>query len=134
MSVNKVILIGNLGSDPEVRYLDTGTAAANFRLATEERYTGKDGQKQTITDWHRIVLYGPPASVAEKYLKKGSKIYLEGRLKTRTWEDKGVKKFITEVRGDLMKMLSFPKDSVPSNEPMVSMNETTPDEPDDLPF
>lgn len=107
-SVNKVILIGNLGKDPEIRVLENGTKMARFSVATSERYTDKTtGERKTITDWHDIVLWRGLADVAEKFLKKGRKVYIEGRLKTRSWQDEsGVTKYITEVVGDNLTMLT----------------------------
>lgn len=96
--VNKVILIGNLGKDPEVRHLDNGRAVANFSLATSEVYNNKSGERVTNTEWHNIVMWTPLAELAEKYLKKGSQIYVEGKLQTRTYDDKdGNRKYMTEV-------------------------------------
>ena len=86
--VNKVILVGNLGQDPEVRYLDSGVAVANFSLATTENYKNKQGERVSQTEWHNIVLWRGLAEVAEKYLKKGSSIYVEGKIRNRKWEDK----------------------------------------------
>lgn len=98
-SVNKVILIGNLGKDPEVKYTPSGTAVANFSLATNERYKDKDGQWQDRTEWHNIVAWQKLAEIVGEYLKKGSKAYIEGRLQTSSWEDKqsGEKKYRTEI-------------------------------------
>ena len=105
-SVNKVILIGNLGQDPELRYTPSGAAVTNFSIATNEVWKDKEGNQQERTEWHRIVLWTKLAEIAGEYLKKGSKIYIEGRLQTRSWEDKdGVKKYTTEVIGDNMTML-----------------------------
>lgn len=105
--VNKVILIGRLGKDPEVRHLESGTAVANFTMATTESYRDKNtGERKEITDWHNIVLWRGLAEVAEKYLKKGNLIYIEGKLKTRSWEDKeGNTRYTTEVVADNMTML-----------------------------
>ncbi len=109
--VNKVVLVGNAGQDPEVRHLDSGVAVANFNLATNESYKDKNGEKVTQTEWHRIVLWRGLAEVAEKYVKKGELLYIEGRLRTRSWEDKdGVKKYTTEVFADAMKMLGKKSD------------------------
>ena len=104
--VNKVILIGNLGKDPEVRHLDNGVAVANFSLATTESYTNKQGDRVNQTEWHNIVLWRGLAEVAEKYLKKGSSVYIEGKIKTRKWEDKeGINRYNTEILADNMTML-----------------------------
>ena len=86
--VNKVILIGNLGKDPEVRYLDSGVAVANFSLATTESYKNKEGERVSQTEWHNVVLWRGLAEVAEKWLKKGSSVYIEGKIRSRKWEDK----------------------------------------------
>lgn len=108
--INKVILIGNLGKDPDVRSLESGAKVANFTLATTEYFKGKDGQRQEATEWHNIVLWNQLAELAEKYLKKGNSIYLEGRIKTRSYDDKdGVKKYITEIFGNQMTFLGGPK-------------------------
>jgi single-strand DNA-binding protein len=98
-SVNKVILIGNLGKDPEVKYTPQGTAVAKITLATNERFKGKDGNWQDRTEWHNVVLWQRLAEIAGEYLKKGGKVYIEGRLQTRSWDDKqtGQKKYMTEV-------------------------------------
>ena len=106
-SVNKVILIGNLGKDPEMRYLPSGEAIANFSVATSEAWTDKtSGDKKEATEWHRVVFFGRTAEVVGQYVKKGSKIYVEGRLQTRKWQDKeGQERYTTEVRGDVMRML-----------------------------
>jgi single-strand DNA-binding protein len=106
-SVNKVILIGNLGKDPEMRYMPSGEAIANFSVATSEAWTDKaSGDKKEATEWHRVVFFGRTAEVVGQYVKKGSKIYVEGRLQTRKWQDKeGQDRYTTEVRGDVMRML-----------------------------
>lgn len=110
--VNKVILIGNLGKDPEVRHLDNGRAVANFSLATSEVYNNKNGERVTNTEWHNIVMWTPLAELAEKYLKKGSQIYLEGKLQTRSYDDKdGNRKYITEVVAATMNFLGSRSDS-----------------------
>ena len=106
-SVNKVILIGNLGKDPEMRYLPSGEAIANFSVATSENWTDKtSGDKKEATEWHRVAFFGRTAEVAGQYLKKGAKIYVEGSLRTRKWQDKdGQDRYTTEVKGDVMRML-----------------------------
>jgi single-strand DNA-binding protein len=109
-SVNKVILIGNLGKDPEIRRLENGAVIATFSLATSEVFTDKStGEKKEITDWHDIVLWRGLAEVAEKYIRKGAKIYVEGKLKKRSWQDKeGNTRYSTEVVGDDLTILSRP--------------------------
>ncbi len=98
-SVNKVILIGNLGKDPEVKYTPQGTPVAKVALATNERFKDKDGNWQDRTEWHNVVLWARLAEIAGEYLKKGGKVYIEGRLQTRSWDDKqtGQKKYMTEI-------------------------------------
>ena len=131
--VNKVILVGNLGKDPEVKYLDSGVAVANFSLATTESYKNKDGERVNQTEWHNIVLWRGLAEVAEKWLKKGSNVYIEGKIKTRKWEDKeGNARYNTEILADNMTMLGS-KSTSPSSETITS-NQSTSDTADDLPF
>ncbi|HIG33226.1 MAG TPA: single-stranded DNA-binding protein [Flavobacteriales bacterium] len=131
--VNKVILVGNLGKDPEVKYLDNGVAVANFSLATTENYKNKEGEKVSQTEWHNIVLWRGLAEVAEKYLKKGASVYIEGKIKTRKWEDKdGNTRYNTEILADNMTMLGGKKDS--QETPIDPPQETTSDKADDLPF
>jgi single-strand DNA-binding protein len=106
-SINKVILIGNLGRDPELRYTPQGRPVANFSMATTEYWTDKGGEKQKRTEWHNIVLWGRPAEVANQYLKKGSSCYIEGRITSRSWEDKDkVKHYRTEIEGLALQLLS----------------------------
>ncbi len=105
-SVNKVILIGNLGRDPEVRYMPSGDAVANISIATTETWKDKNGEKQEKTEWHRVAMFGKQAEIAGEYLKKGSQVYIEGRLETRKWTDKeGHERTTTEIRADRMQML-----------------------------
>ena len=104
--VNKVILVGNLGRDPEVRYTKSGQAVASFSIATSEKWTGKDGNKEEKTEWHRIVAWGKLGEICGEYLSKGKQVYLEGRLQTREWEDNnGNKKQTTEIVASNMTML-----------------------------
>ena len=104
--VNKVILVGRLGRDPEVRYTPSGTAVANFSIATSEQWTNKDGEKQERTEWHKIVAWKRLGEICGEYLHKGSQIYIEGRLQTRDWEDRdGNKRYTTEVIAQNMQML-----------------------------
>ena len=104
-SLNKVMLIGRLGKDPEVRYTSSGQAVANFSMATDESYKNNDGEKVQKTEWHRLVLWGKLAEIAQQYLKKGSLVYIEGKLQTREWEKDGEKKYQTEVVGFSLQML-----------------------------
>ena len=106
MSVNKVILVGNLGRDPEMRHTQNGRAVANFTLATNERWKDRDGQQQERTEWHRIVLWDRLAEISTEYLSKGRQVYIEGRLQTREWEDRdGNKRYTTEIVATNMQML-----------------------------
>ncbi len=150
--VNKVILIGNLGSDPEVRHLSNGAVVANFNIATSESYTNKNGERVTQTEWHRIELWEGLAKVAEQYLKKGQSVYIEGRIKTENWQDKdGNNRTTTRIRGNNMTMLGGRTDSSanasPQNQPATEAvpQAVTPtneaeasapaaEESDDLPF
>lgn len=148
--VNKVILIGNVGADPDVRYLEGGTAVANLRLATTESYKNKNGERVDQTEWHNIVLWRGLAEIVEKYVHKGMRLYIEGRIRTRSWDDQnGTKRYTTEIWADNMQMLSFKQDngdggsapartynapasSTGSNAPSAAS--TMPDDSDDLPF
>jgi len=134
--VNKVILIGNLGKDPEVRYLEGGVAVANFPLATTEVHKNRAGDKVESTEWHNIVLWRGLAEVAEKLLKKGMQVYIEGRLRTRSWEDKdGSKKRATEIVGENLTILSRKSNGMENGEVLTASAddlEVTP--PADLPF
>ncbi len=106
MSVNKVILVGRLGKDPDLRYTTSGTAVANFTLATSERFKDKSGEQQEKTEWHNIVVWRNLAEICGKYLKKGKQVYIEGKIQTRSYDDRdGNKKYITEVVADQMQML-----------------------------
>lgn len=142
--VNKVILLGNLGKDPEIRYLESGAAVCSFSMATSETYTDRSsGERVTQTEWHNVVLWRKLAETAEKYLKKGSSVYIEGKLRSRSWEDQnGQKRYTTEVVGDQMQMLGRPGDGNQqnSNAAPAAQNQTaaapssTSDDSDDLPF
>ena len=149
--VNKVILIGNLGSDPEVRHLSNGSVVANFNIATSETYTNRDGQRVTQTEWHRIELWDGLAKIAEQYLRKGQMVYIEGKLRTETWQDKdGNNRTTTRIRGLNMTMLGSRNTDQPAPAPAPEqhhpepMNEAPPEAPaqtssesepeDDLPF
>jgi len=106
MSVNKVILVGRLGRDPETRYTGGGQAVANFSIATDETYKDRNGERQKHTEWHKIVVWGKQAEIAQKYLKKGSLLYLEGRIQSREWQDKeGQKRTSFEVVANSFRML-----------------------------
>lgn len=141
MSVNKVILVGNVGKDPEVRYLDKGVAVGNFSLATTEKgYTLQNGtQVPERTEWHNIVVWRGLAELAEKYIRKGSQLYVEGKIQTRAWEKDGIKRYTTEIYAETINLLGKRPEHT---EPLVSAS-STPSEPletppphvaDDLPF
>ena len=148
--VNKVILVGNLGRDPEVRHLENGTPVASFSLATSESYKDRTtGERKTVTEWHNVVLWRGLAEVAEKYLHKGDQVYIEGKLRTRSWEKDGATRYSTEIIGDNMTMLgskgsqsggdsgqgesyASSAPSQPSNESAVQAQNN--EELDDLPF
>lgn len=151
--VNKVILVGNLGADPETRYLPSGGAVTNIRIATSEIWKDKQtGQNQERTEWHRVVFFNRLAEIAAEYLKKGSKVYIEGSLRTRQWEQDGVKRFATEIVANEMQMLdskgtmadlpadgeSYPDYSAPTSEPSKKPQKTATsnvdDFDDDIPF
>jgi single-strand DNA-binding protein len=107
--VNKVILVGNLGADPEVKFLSSGTQVANFRIATTENRVNRSGEKVSLTEWHRIVAFGRLAEICGQYLTKGKQVYIEGRIRTRSWEDKdGNRRFTTEIIANQMQMLGGP--------------------------
>ncbi|MCX6195908.1 MAG: single-stranded DNA-binding protein [Flavobacteriales bacterium] len=132
-TVNKVILIGNLGKDPEIRRLENGAVVATFSIATSESFTDKNsGEKKEITDWHDIVLWRGLAEIAEKYIRKGTKIYVEGKLKKRSWQDKeGNTKYNTEVIGEELTILSRLEISDKTAAPYNSSG--TPNLPSDMP-
>jgi len=132
-TVNKVILIGNLGKDPEIRRLENGAVVATFSIATSESFTDKNsGEKKEITDWHDIVLWRGLAEIAEKYIRKGTKIYVEGKLKKRSWQDKeGNTKYNTEVIGEELTILSRLETSDKTAAPYNSSG--TPNLPSDMP-
>ncbi len=139
--INKVILIGNLGRDPEVQNFENGVKKAGFSLATTEIFKSKEGEKTSHTEWHNIVLWRGLAEVAEKFLKKGMTVYVEGRIRRREYDDKdGQKKFIYEIIGDVLQMLGSPRDSsqngpLPSPVDMSKESSMVVEPPtDDLPF
>jgi single-strand DNA-binding protein len=137
--VNKVLLVGNVGKDPEVRHIESGVAVANFPIATNESYKNKSGERVTNTEWHNIVVWRGLAEVVEKYVKKGSLLYIEGKIRTRSYDDQnGNKRYITEIVADNLKMLdrSSGGDSSQSQEsqPQAPEGNFKSDETDDLPF
>ena len=147
-SVNKVILVGNLGRDAELRYTPGGAAVATLNLATTETWNDKEGQRQEKTEWHRVILWGKQAETLNQYLQKGKQIYVEGRLQTRQWDDKdGNKRYTTEIRGDRIVLLGGgggggmgaggggrqqPRSAGPSEEHMIEPGSELTD--DDIPF
>jgi len=143
-SVNKVILVGNLGRDAEVRYTPGGAAVASFSIATTENWTSKDGEKHEQTEWHRIVLWGKSAESLQPYLTKGKQIYVEGRLQTRQWEKDGQKHYTTEIKSDRIVLLGGGARSGGGDRPIDRgsdqggysdpMKETSPITDDDIPF
>lgn len=135
--VNKVTLIGRLGGDPEVRYTTSGTAIANFTLATSENWKDKEGNKQEKTEWHKIVAFRRLAEICGEYLVKGKQIYIEGRIQTRQWEDKdGNKRYTTEIVANQMQMLGSAKDAADSGpaQGAPSSNENDMPVDEDIPF
>ena len=140
-SVNKVILVGNLGADVETRYMPNGDAVANIRLATTESWKDKDGNKQERTEWHRVIFYRRLAEIVGQYLKKGSSVYLEGRIRTRKWTDKdGQERYTTEIEATEMQMLggrSEQQEPAPHKEAAPDKKPSKPDFSDlddDIPF
>lgn len=134
MSVNKVILIGRLGADPEIRYTADGQPVATFRIATNEVWV-KDGKKQERTEWHRIVAFGRLAEICGEYLSKGRQVYIEGRLQTRSYEDReGIKRFVTEIVAQNMQMLGGRRDMAPPSGEMEPSFAEEPPPDEDLPF
>lgn len=145
--VNKVILIGNLGADPEVRHLENGVTVANFNLATSETFKDRQtGERREQTEWHRIVVWRGLAEVVEKYVKKGSKVYVEGKLRTRKWEKDGIDRYTTEIYADNLTMLDkpntgdggaqagTPRQQAPAPQPSAVMEPPINEGEDDLPF
>jgi len=155
MSLNKVMLIGNVGKDPEVRHLESGATTASFTLATTERYKDRNGETKEQTEWHNIVCWRATAEVVEKYVRKGTQLYIEGRIRTRSYTDRdGNIRYITEINADNLQMLGrrsegsypaasrapaqaapayTPAPSVPKSAPIIDMSAVE-DEGDDLPF
>jgi single-strand DNA-binding protein len=142
--INKVILVGNLGKDPEVKYLEGGTAVANFTIATSETFKDRtSGERKTSTEWHNVVVWRGLAEISEKYLKKGMQVYVEGKLRTRQWQDKdGNTRYTTEIVGDNLQMLGKKEEnsSSTSTEQNATTSAASPtvddtsNQADDLPF
>lgn len=123
--INKVILVGHLGKDPEVRYLDQNRAVANLTLATNERYTDRNGNKVETTEWHNLEMWDGLAKIAEKYLKKGSLVYVEGKLKTEEWEKDGIKRYTTRIRVNTMNMMDRAGGNSGNNNPAPASTAST---------
>lgn len=136
MSVNRVILVGHLGKDPEIKFTPSGIALAKFSLATSEKRKDPDGNLKEHTEWHNIILWRRLAEIAGEYLKKGMLVYIEGRIQTRSWDDpSGSKKYITEIIGDRMQMLQTKGETGAAPEPRLGESEAAaPEEEEDLPF
>lgn len=134
--INKVILLGNVGAEPEVRALDGGKKVARIRVATTERYTDQQGNKQEQTEWHSVTLWGGLADVADKYVHKDSQVYIEGKIRTREYEAKGEKRYATEIMANDMKLLGRPKDAndAPQAVTPAPQAPATPPYSDNLPF
>ena len=134
-SINKTILVGRLGNNPEGRYTPSGRSYASFSIATDEYWIDNNNNRKEHTEWHNVVLWSPLAEIAENYLKKGSQVYIEGKISNRSYEDKdGVKKYISEVVGrDITLLGRAPESSSQNNEPTNNTSQETPVE-DDLPF
>jgi len=139
-SVNKVILIGNLGRDPEVRYTQNGTAVANFTLATNEVWNDKSGERQERTEWHRIVVWGKQAEIAREHLSKGKQVYIEGSIQTRQWDDReGHKRTTTEIKAQRLIMMGRAEAgenrmNAAAPPPDAAGDEPGPPPDDDIPF
>jgi|UniRef100_A0A7C3WSL2 single-strand DNA-binding protein len=131
-SVNRVILVGHLGADPELRYTANGTAVARFRIATTEVYTDRAGARQERTEWHRIVAWGKLAEICGQYLSKGKLVYIEGRIRSDSWEQEGVKRYSYEIVADTMKMLSGRGPERETEPPFPPPEAGVPE--DDIPF
>ncbi len=135
-SVNKAILIGNLGADPELRYTPGGQAVASFSMATTEKFKNKEGEQQERTEWHNIVCWRRTAEIANEYLKKGSPVYIEGRIQYRSYEDKdGIKRYRTDIVAQRLQLLgSRGQTERPAPEPSKAPEPQAPSDDDDLPF
>lgn len=133
--LNKVILIGNLGADPELRFMPNGNGVASVSIATSERYKDKEGNKQEKTEWHRVIFFNKLAEIVGEYVKKGSSIYVEGKLQTRKWQDKdGKDHYTTEIIASEMKMLGGKGETKQNTQSNQNYTEQAPDFDDDIPF
>ena len=147
MALNKVLLIGNVGKDPEIRHLQGGASVATITLATSERYRDRNGESRELTEWHTIIAWRQLADLAENYIRKGSQIYVEGKIRSRSWDDQnGQKRYVTEIQADTIQLLGRRGDNPASQPapqqaqphqpttPIVNPADLTDDGPDDLPF
>lgn len=134
-SVNKVMLLGNLGADPDLRYTQSGTPVVNFRMATTTIWNDDQGERKSRTEWHRVVVWGKQAEIAGEYLKKGSQVHIEGSLQTRDWTDRdGNKRYTTEVRAQRLQLLGKPKGDPVSEPPATDDPPAEQEPPEDIPF
>ena len=149
MALNKVLLIGNVGKDPEVRHLQGGASVAPITLATSERFKDRSGEMREVTEWHTIIAWRQLADLAENYIRKGSQIYVEGKIRSRSWDDQnGQKRYVTEIQADVIQLLGRRGDAAPAapaaqpqqhapsqpTTPIVSPDDLNDDGTDDLPF
>lgn len=139
--INKATLLGNVGNDPDIRTMQSGDKVANFTLATSERWKDKNtGEQKEATEWHRVTVWGNLAGIVEQYVRKGSKLYLEGQIKTRSWEQDGQKKYTTEIVlqgfGGVLKLLDSKGDAKPTQHEQAKQNgyQPQPEPEDDIPF
>lgn len=143
MALNKVLLIGNVGKDPEIRHLESGTAVATITLATSEKFKDRSGEQKEVTEWHTVVAWRNLAELAENFIRKGSQIYVEGRIRTRSWEDQNAQKhYVTEIEAQNIQLLgrregttaTVRPQQTPVTTPVITPAELAEDGPDDLPF
>ncbi len=133
MALNKVLLIGNVGKDPEVRHLESGAAVATITLATSERYRDRNGETRELTEWHTVIAWRQLADLAENYIRKGSQIYVEGKIRSRSWDDQnGQKRYVTEIQADTIQLLGRRGDN-PAAQPSQSQNYGAPAQPHHAP-
>ena len=123
MALNKVLLIGNVGKDPEIRHLQGGASVATITLATSERYKDRNGESREITEWHTVIAWRQLADLAENYIRKGSQIYVEGRIRSRSWDDQnGQKRYVTEIQADVIQLLGRRGDNAGASQPQAPQN------------
>ena len=130
MALNKVLLIGNVGKDPEIRHLQGGASVATITLATSERYTDRNGESRELTEWHTVIAWRQLADLAENYIRKGSQIYVEGRIRSRSWDDQnGQKRYVTEIQADAIQLLGRRGDNPAVQQPAAPQNYGAPAQP-----